>query len=192
MILFRALYKCHHLIKVLPILLSLTVLSGCGYHLRATGDPMGIKIGSLSIPLMKSDSSSLGFEGLFTSAIREEFASHSKVPIVREEEATTVLIGRVYEIKTAPISYNIIQNRVQGNMTTYEETKTRRMKIKLDAKLVNRADGKIIWEARGMEEKSSFSVGNDPLANRYNQRLAVQKSASRFAERLYSKTMERF
>ena len=190
MILLRGLYK--RLIKVLPILLSLAVLSGCGYQLQATGDPMGIKIGSLSIPLMKSDSSSLGFEGFFTSAIREEFVSHSKVPIVQEEEATTILIGRVYEIKTSPISYNLTQNRVQNEMTTYEETKTRRMKIKLDAKLVNRADGKIIWEAKGMEEKSSFSVGNDPLANRYNQRLAVQKSASRFAKRLYSKTMERF
>ena len=81
------------------LLLSLTILSlvllasGCGYHFRPTGNPVGLQIESLAIPLMESTSSSLGFEGDFTRFIREEFASHAKFPLVSREEASTVLIG---------------------------------------------------------------------------------------------------
>jgi hypothetical protein len=43
-----------------------------------------------------------------------------------------------------------------------------------------------------MEEKAVFSVGTDPLVNRYNQRKAVREIAQILAKRIYSKTMERF
>jgi hypothetical protein len=142
---------------------------------------------------MTSTSSSLGFEGDLTRIIREEFINHSKVPIVSSDKAATVLIGRVYEIKTEPLSYSLNQHTVQGQTATYEVTNTRWLKIRLDARLIDRTTGKIIWEDRAMEEKATFSVTeDDPLANRYNQRMAAQAIARRLAVRIYSKTMERF
>lgn len=180
---------------LLPILAALSLLlfaAGCGYQFRPTGKPIGIQIESLAIPLMESTSSSLGFEGDFTRIIREEFASHAKFPLVSRENASTVLIGRVYDIKTVPHTYNITQKTVAGEKTKYSTTSARWLKIKLDVKLVDRTTGKIIWHDKKMEGKRTFAVGTDPLMNRYNEKRAVQAIARSLARRIYSKSMERF
>jgi hypothetical protein len=166
--------------------------AGCGYHFRPTGKPIGLQIDSLAIPLMESTSSSLGFEGDFTRVIREEFASHSKFPLVSREKASTVLIGKVTDIKTDPYTYNLTQTVVAGEETNYSTTSARWLYIKLDVKLVDRKTGEVIWHDKKMEEKTTFAVGTDPLANRYNEKRAVQVIARTLAERIYLKTMERF
>jgi hypothetical protein len=182
--------------KTLP--LSLTILSlllfveGCGYHFRPTGKPVGLQIESLAIPLMESTSSSLGFEGDFTHIIREEFASHAKIPLVSREKASTVLIGKIYDIKTDPYTYNLTETDVRGKKTHYSTTNARWLKIKLDVKLLDRNTGKVIWHDKEMEEKASFAVGTDPLTNRYNEKRAVQEIARILAQRIYLQTMERF
>ncbi len=167
------------------ILLALLWISGCGYHLQATRQPKGISIPSLAIPLMASPSSSLGFEGDFTMMIRKEFVSHSQVPLVSQDHAAFVLVGKVHEIKTEPLSYKITDR-------TFEVTTSRWLKIKLAAKLLDRTTGKVIWNDETMEEKASFTVDSDPLKTRYNQRRAAQRIAQLLAEKIYLKTMERF
>ncbi|MDY6882009.1 MAG: LPS assembly lipoprotein LptE [Desulfatiglans sp.] len=149
-------------------------------------------IHSIAIPLIRSTSSQLGFEGAFTKVIREEFFSHSKVPIVSRSEADAVLVGKVVHVETEALSYRLEQGVVQDQNTSYEVTDTRRIRITLDATLIAGDTGKTIWKESEMEEKETFSVGTDPLSNNYNQMKAIIEIARRFAERLYSKTMERF
>ncbi|MBC8176433.1 MAG: hypothetical protein ISR61_01300 [Desulfobacteraceae bacterium] len=167
------------------ILLSLIFISGCGYNLQDTRQPKRISIPSLAIPLMASPSSNLGFEGDFTMMIRQEFVSHSQVPLVSKDQAAMVLIGRVVDIKTEALSYKITDG-------TFEVTTSRWLKIKLAAKLLDRATGKVIWNDDKMEEKASFAVSPDPLKTSYNQRRATKMIAKLLAERIYLKTMERF
>ena len=171
--------------RILVVMFCLIVASGCGYRLQATGQPMHISIPSMAIPLMESSSSSIGFEGDFTKMIRREFVSHSQVPLVSKEKAAAVLIGKVTNIKTEPLSYRVTDN-------TFDVTSSRWLKIKLQAKLVDTTTGKIIWNDPNMEEKASFSVDSDPLKTEYNQRRATKKIAQLLAERIYLKTMERF
>lgn len=178
----------------LPLIIwfYIAALLGCGYHFQAAGEPVGIEIPSLSIPLMESTSLTLGFENNFTKAIKEEFIRHANVPLVSRDEAAMVLIGKVIEIKTVPLSYDIAQSTVLGTVTSYEVTDSRRIRIKVDAKLLERATGKAIWEEKGMEEKERYVVSTDPLTNRYNEKLAIKEIARRLADRMYLKTMERF
>ena len=168
------------------------LVTGCGYHLKTAGEPVGIKIQSLAIPLMTSTSSNIGFEPDFTRIIREEFISHAKVPLLSRESAQTVLTGRIYDIKTEPLSYDYSQQTIKGHSTIYGVTNRRRLKIKLDVKLTDRTNGKIVWRARAMKEKADFTVGLDPLATRYNQQQALEEIARRLAKRIYLRTMERF
>jgi len=176
----------------LLIICFLGFFIGCGYHLRATGEPMGIKLESLAIPLMTSTSSNKGFEADFTRIIREEFISHAKVPLLSREEAQAVLIGRIYDTRFQPLTYDLQQQTIGGEVTTHEVTSSRRMRIILDVQLTDRATGKVIWHEKSMKEEASFIVGTDPLANRYYQRQALQKISRRLAKRIYLKTMERF
>lgn len=184
--LFRTLFQ--------GLLFSFIILaaSGCGYHFQGTGKPVGISIDSLAVPLMESTSSFLGFEGEFTRAIREEFVSHGRVPIVSREKASAVLIGKIYEIETEPYSYELLHRDVQGRETTYEVTNARWLEIMLKIRLEDRATGHVIWEDRKMTERHTYAVTNDPLANRFNQRRALRAIARILARRIYAKTMERF
>ena len=170
----------------------LTMCTGCGYHFRAAGEPIGVEIKSLAIPLMASTSSIKGFESDFTKIIREEFISHAKVPIVPKEDAQALLIGRIQKVSTQPLTYNIQEYNVDGHTTTHETTSRRRLKIKLDISLTDRATGKTIWHDESMQAESSYNVGTDPLTDRYNQQLALKNIARLLAIRIYSKTMERF
>ena len=178
--------------KVLLSCITGFLVLGCGYHLQSGEKPMGIDISSVAIPLMESTSSSLGFESDFTRIIREEFVSHSKVPLVSKENASYILVGKIVEIKTKALGYDLLKRDRRGEEYTYEITDSRRMYIELDAKLLERSTGNVIWSEKGMKERAYYDVTSDPMANRYNQREAIRKMARRFAERMFLKTMERF
>lgn len=184
--------RCPVPLRFAIILLAGYMFLGCGYHFRADGRPLGIKIQSLAIPLIESTSSKIGFEADFTRIIREEFISHAKVPLVRRENAQAVLTGRVYDLRTEPLTYNIQEQTVRGQLTTHEVTNRRRLRIKIDIRLTEIGSGEVIWHEKAMEERASFIVENDPLANRFNQQQALKRIARRLAKRIYLKTMERF
>jgi hypothetical protein len=171
-----------------PVLLFVIILFtncvGCGYHFRATGEPIGIKYNGLAIPLMTSTSSTVGFEADFTKIIRQEFITHARVSFVPKERAQAVIIGRIFDIRTEPLSYH--------TQNTYQVTRSRRLRVKLDVSLTDTVTGKVIWHEGAMVEEASFIVGEDPLQNRYNQQQALESIARAMAKRIYSKTMERF
>ena len=167
-------------------------MGGCGYHFRADGEPVGITFENLAIPLFTSTSTDIGVEANFTRIVREEFISHARVPLVPEEGAQTVLIGRIIEIRTDPIGYDSKSFTVNDRAGTFAVTTTRRLKIRLDVQLIDRAKGKVIWHDPSIEERSSFQVDTDPLATQFFQQQAVEKLARRAAKKMYQRTMERF
>jgi PBP1b-binding outer membrane lipoprotein LpoB len=154
---------------------------------------MGISLDSLAIPMIESTSSDIGFEASFTKIVRDKFISQGKVDLVTMEQAQAVLSGRVYEIRTVPLSYRIEQQTVSGVVTTFEETRSRRLILKLDMRLTDAKTGKVIWHEKAMEEMAIFEVSEeDPLVTQFNQRLALELIARALADRIFLKTMERF
>ncbi len=184
--------------RILPFFggIALLILWGlctsCGYYFRATGEPLGIKLESLAIPMIESTSSEVGFEAAFTRIVRDKFIAQGKVPLVSVEKAQAVLTGRVYKIWTEPISYETTQQTVNGVATTFEVTRSRRLRLILDMRLTDTRTGKVIWHEKAMQEKAIFAVREDPLETRYNQRLAEEFIARQLADRIFLKTMERF
>jgi hypothetical protein len=174
------------------VLVTSFFLPGCGYQFRADGEPLGIQLESLAIPLFSSTSSEIGFESDFTKMIRQEFISHGRVPIVPEEKAQAVLAGRVVEVRAEPLTYRSQDVNVGGYTSTYEVTKSRKLRVRLEVQLVDRRSGKVIWREAAMEDQASYAVSGDPLETRYTEQQALQKIASRLAKRIYLRTMERF
>lgn len=166
--------------------------AGCGYHFRPTGEPAGITIESLAIPLFRSTSVEKGFEAGFTKVLREEFASHGQVPLVSEEKAQFLLTGRVYDIWTDPVSYSYQEQTVRGHSSIYEETNHRRLRLRVEVSLVERDTGRVVWHEKAMETRMSYAVSADPLETRYEEQLALERIARRLAKRIYMMTMERF
>lgn len=176
----------------MALLILWGVCTGCGYSFRATGEPLGIKLESLAIPIIESTSSEIGFEAAFTRIVRNKFIAQGKVSLVSVEKAQAVLTGRVYRIWTEPISYETTQQTVNGVVTTFDVTRSRRLRITLDMRLTDSRTGKVIWHEKAMQEKAIFAVSEDPLETQYNQRLALEFIARQFSDRIFLKTMERF
>jgi len=179
-------------VLVWAILAASFFLAGCGYHFRADGEPLGIDLESLAIPLFSSTSSEIGFEADFTRVIRQEFISHGRVPLVPEDKAQAVLIGKIHDIRTDPLTYRSQDVTVGGYPSTYQVTTSRKLRVKLEVQLVDRRRGKVIWTEAAMEEQSSYAISGDPLEMRYSERQALERIASRLAKRIYLRTMERF
>jgi len=167
-------------------------LAGCGYHFRADGEPVGIQLESLAIPMFSSTSSEIGFESDFTKVIRQEFISQGRVPLVPEEEAQVVLIGKIHDILADPLAYRSQDFTVGGQTTTFSVTKSRKLRVRLDVQLLDRRSGKIIWREASMQEQANYVVSSDPLETRYNEQQAVMNIASKLSKRIYLRTMERF
>jgi outer membrane lipopolysaccharide assembly protein LptE/RlpB len=144
--------------RLAMFMLLLGLTAGCGYQFRALGEPIGISIESLAIPLISSTSSEIGFEADFTKVIRDEFISHARVPLVPEERAEKVIMGRIYDIRTDPLTYTSRSLTVSGQVTTYEVTRSRKLSLKLDAQLVDRKEGKVIWRDQSMAGSANFAV----------------------------------
>ena len=165
---------------------------GCGYHFRATGEPVGIALESIAIPLFSSTSSFIGVEGDFTRIVREEFISNSRVRLEERDSAQAVLSGRISSITTDPLTYNVTQQTIHGFSSTDEVTSSRMLKVTVEATLTDMRTGKVIWQDAHLAGEASFSVDTDPLRNRYNQRQALISVARDLASQIYSRTMERF
>lgn len=168
------------------------LLTGCGYQFRADGKPVGISIESLAIPLFTSTSSEIGFEADFTRVIRNEFVSHARVPLVPVELADKVIIGRIHDVRTVPLTYDTRQLTVNNQATTYEVTRIINLRVFLDVRLVDKESGTVIWQEPSLTDSTSFAVDPDPLVTQYNQKQALEFIARRIAKDIYLKTMERF
>jgi len=167
-------------------------LFACGYHFRPTGEPIGLTLDSLAVPLMTSTSSDPGFEAVFTRMVRDEFISHARVPLLPSEEAAFTLVGHIHTIWTDPQSYSFLEQTVRGNSVVYDETNRRRLRLRLDVSLVERSTGKVVWREEGMETRASYEVTADPLVDQNNKQVALERVAKRLAQRIYMRTMERF
>jgi hypothetical protein len=167
-------------------------LAGCGYQFRADGEPVGIALENVAIPLFTATSSEIGFEADFTRIVRQEFISHARVPLVPEERAEKVILGRIHDVRTDPLTYDSIESTVSGETVTYWATASRNLRVYLDVRLVDKNQGKVVWQERNMSESISFAVSPDPLVTRYNQKLALERIARRMAKKIYLNAMERF
>ena len=176
----------------LLLFLSLFSFSGCGYQFRADGEPVGIEIKSIAIPMVESTSSEKGFEADFTSVLRNEFISHARVPLKNKDQAGMILNVKVYEVNTQPLTYDSTRTNVSGRVVTHETTSSRRLVVRLNASLFDSSSGKEVWSDSLMTEEAKFAVTADPLVNRKNQKEALLKIARLLSQRIYNRTMERF
>ncbi len=180
------------LIALLMIIGTCLLTVGCGYRFNLSGSSLRGELHSLAIPTIASRTTIEGLEADFTNIIRKEFLSHSTIPLVSVKEASAVLMGKIERIETSPLSYDIQKNSVGGKTVSYELTNLRRIKVKLTMKMVKRNTGEVIWEERGMEEKASYSVSNDPVETNFREKAALRKIAQRLAKRVYLKTVDTF
>ena len=183
---------CGRFIKAVLILAFCSLAFGCGYHFRSVGSSLNVHLESIAIPPFSGSSSYAGIEDDFTTVVRQEFISRSKVRLVEEKSAQAILRGRLYSVTTEPLTYTVTQQRIHGFLSTDKVTSARILRVRLEISLIDRATEEIIWQDGNLIERASFQVTSDPLTTQHNHRLALISIARDLAARIYSRTMERF
>jgi hypothetical protein len=178
--------------KAISILGFCCLVFGCGYHFGSIGPSLNNRLESLAIPPFSSASSYAGIEDDFTTAVRQEFLTRSKVRLVEEKSAQAVLRGRLYSVTEEPRTYTVTEKRIQGLPATDTVTRSRTLKVRLEISLQDTTTGEIIWHDANLTDRASFRVRSDPLVTQHNQRRALIAIARDLAERIYSRTMGRF
>lgn len=174
------------------LLVSILCLTSCGYRFRAEGDPVGIDLESIAVPMIESTASEKGFEADFTTVLRNEFISHGRVPIKSKDQAKMILQVQVYEVTTQPLTYNSTRSEVSGRQVIHETTGSRRLILRISASLIDRSTGNTIWSDPNISEEAGFYITSDPLVNRKSERDALLKIARIVSGRIFNMTMERF
>jgi hypothetical protein len=173
-------------------LLTVICLAACGYRFRAEGEPVGIELTGIAIPMIVSTSSVRGFEADFTTVLRNEFISRGRVPIKGMDNAQMILEVQVYEVSTRPLTYDSKKRETSGGTVFHETTGSRRLTLRLSASLVNRSTGETVWSDPSITEEAGFDITSDPLINRKNEEDALLKIARIVSGRIFNMTMERF
>lgn len=166
--------------------------AGCGYKPSGSAVPDRMDISGLALSIVGSTSSSPGFEAEFTRTIRREFISFSGIPLMTEADAPYILECSVREINTRPVHYSSTKSVLHGRESVFWRTAAREMSIGVEARLIERATGNVLWHDSSIVETATWNLGADPLADREAERAAVRQIAERIASQLYSRTVARF
>lgn len=188
----KGVWVCGRFTKGILILAICSLVFGCGYHFRSVGSSLNVHLESIAIPPFSSSSSYAGIEDDFTTVVRQEFISRSKVRLMEEKSAQAVLRGRLHSVTTEALTYTVTQQTIHGLLSTDKVTSSRVLRVRLEITLTDTATEEIIWQDGNLTEKASFQVSSDPLTTQHNQRLALISIARDLAARIYSRTMERF
>jgi hypothetical protein len=183
---------CGRFAKGILLFAFCSLALGCGYHFRPVGSSLNVHLDSIAIPPFSSSSSYAGIEDDFTTVVRQEFMSRSRVRLEEAKSAQAVLRGRLYSVTTEPLTFTVTQQTIHGLPSTDKVTSSRILRVRLEITLTDAATEEIIWQDGNLTATANFQASSDPLTTQHNQRLALISIARDLATQIYSRTIERF
>ena len=146
----------------------------CGYHLVGYDSPLGIKTISV-VPFVEEEP--LGLSADLTAALCERLASEGLILTTNRAEADGVVVGRVYDARSASSASNTRQIQVF------------QLIAKVEAQLKDKR-GQKVWSKTITLEESFLPYkqggANGALGTDANRRLALRRFAKEAARRLHS------
>lgn len=167
-------------IIILTIVLSLLVLSNCGYKLSGFGNQLPEHVRSIMIPDFENKTTRIEAEQFVTFAVREEFIRRSKLALVDDQtEADSLLEGTISSFNVTPV-----------NMTSDASANVYRLQIVLKVRLIDLTNNRIIFENESISFSDTYDIEGEEFFSQETEKL--QEVAERFAESVVSTILENF
>jgi hypothetical protein len=173
--------------RILPTLVvSLVVLSGCGYHFSGEGPTPRPGLSRIAIPVFENDSGVPEAGSLFAGALRKEFLTKGHLDVVPVDQAEAIFKGRIVNVYTAAVAHRAAQ-----------QTVLTRLNVVLNIRCVDAKTGAIIWQDPSFTfyedyEDSLNPTAPDPIATYDNRRQALTFIAEQMASRIHDRFMTAF
>ena len=179
--------------------------ASCGYRVGGTSENVPREARTVNIELFRNHTREAGLEVRLRSALEEEFRRRGTLRVVTDESSDLTLRGDIRRLQSRPVGSSGIDEVIQ-----YEAV------ITVDIRMIERATGRVIASAKGLQESQDFGavsgivITSSPrfqrgtidardLANMDNvqigparRRDAVKDLLDQVARAVYQHTMEGF
>jgi hypothetical protein len=122
-------------------------LVGCGYRVGSTGEDVPPEARTISIELFRNHTREAGLEVRLRSALEEEFRRRGTLRVVTNESSDLELRGDIRRLQSRPVGSSGIDEVIQ-----YEAV------ITVDIRMIERATGRVIAFAKGLQESQDFGA----------------------------------
>jgi outer membrane lipopolysaccharide assembly protein LptE/RlpB len=156
------------------------MLMACGYRFQGPAQLPG-NARNLYIETFQNRTSQQGLEVLVANAIVFEFTKRSDTLVASDPAAADLLMrGAIRSLESQTISP--LNKDAAGE---------RRVTLRLDVQLV-KADGRVVWEAKGLSDNDAYPVTDDKFENDQRERRTAALVAGRIAERIFNRFTDDF
>jgi hypothetical protein len=164
-------------------LLAAMMSSGCGYHLAGRGDLIPKTVRTIAVQPFGNNTPRYKLARLLPSDISRELISRTHYRLSSDaNQADAVLTGSLMNFSAYPIIYDSVTNRA----TTVQAI------VVVQMRLVNRADGKVIYEKPAAEFRERYEISIDPAAYFDESGTAMERLSKDVARAMVSALLNAF
>lgn len=162
------------------IIAAAAVVIACGYRFQGPAQLPG-KARNLYVENFQNRTNQEGLEVLVTNAVVFEFTQRDETLIAADPSTADLLMrGVIRSLDSQTISSR--RKDAAGE---------RRLTLSLDVQLV-KADGRVVWEAKGLSDNDAYPVTDDKFQNDQRERRTTAAVATRIAERIFNRFTDDF
>ena len=154
-------------------------IAACGYQFEG-GGYINKDVTRVAVRVLENKTSETGADVIFTNALIREILQKTDTKVVDEATATAVIEGTVKSVTFAALSRATVESVIERGISAT-----------MDIQMVNK-DGKVIWSAMDLSSTESYATSQDKAADEGNKGTALEKIATRSAERIVSRMLSNF
>ena len=170
--------------KYLAIVVAASlVLPGCGYHLAGRGDILPKTAQTVAVLPFGNATVRYKLARLLPADVSRELISRTKYKLVEDSnQADLVMTGSLTNFAAYPITYDSVTGRATAAQAI----------VMVQIKLVNRADGKVVFEKPGLEFRERYEISVDPAAYFDESGTAMERVSKDVARGVVSAILNAF
>jgi hypothetical protein len=170
-------------IALASALLLTAFAPACGYHLAGRGDLIPKTVRTVAVQPFGNATVRYKLARLLPADIARELLSRTKYKLVEDpNQADAIISGNLTNFSAYPIIYDSATSRA----TTVQAI------VNLQVRMVNRADGKVIYEKQGAEFRERYEISIDPTVYFDESGTAMERLSKDVARSVVSAILNAF
>jgi len=163
------------------IIVLFFLLSGCGYHLASTANPMLDDYTSIAIPYFKNKTFEAEAVTIFTHAFVNEFIESKRLKVETIDKADLVLYGTVKKLNERTIGYSREDKALEY-----------RVSVTLELSLEEKSTGKVLWKRNDLTHDEEYLSGEGITIAEATKKESLVLLAEDLAERTHDSIVQGF
>ena len=155
------------------------MITACGYQFEG-GGYINKDVTRVAVKVLENRSAEIGADVIFTNALIREILQKTDTKVVDEATATAVLEGTIKAITFSSLSRSSVESVVERGVSAV-----------IDLQMVNK-EGEIIWSVTDLSSSDHYKTSQNIVTDEGNKGTALDKIATRTAERILSRMLSNF